>query len=119
MVRLASEILATRGSFKVRLDSEDDANNANAVQDILDIGISAGGARAKAIIAMHEATGDIVSGQFKAPKDYTYWIIKFDGVSGNKDKELEDPLGFSLIEFAYHLMAKDAGIEMTECRLLH
>ena len=119
MVRLASEILATRGSFKVRLDNEDDANNANAVQDILDIGVSAGGARAKAVIAIHESSGDIVSGQVKAPQDYTYWIIKFDGVSANKDKELEDPLGFSLIEYAYHLMAKDAGIEMSECRLLH
>ncbi len=49
---------------------------------------------------------------------FDYWLLKFDGVAGNKDKELEDPKGYGAIEFAYHLMAKTAGITVTECRLL-
>ena len=44
--------------------------------------------------------------------------LKFDGVSGNRDKELVDPVGYGLIEYAYHKMAKAAGIDMMECRLL-
>ncbi|HEY9711860.1 MAG TPA: HipA domain-containing protein, partial [Chroococcales cyanobacterium] len=56
--------------------------------------------------------------QVKAPPGYTYWLLKFDGVTDNKDKELADPAGFGLIEFAYYLMATAAGIEMTDCKLL-
>jgi len=58
------------------------------------------------------------SGQVKAPHGFGYWLLKFDGVSANKDKELEDPQGYTLIEYAYALMAKDAGIDMSDCRLL-
>jgi serine/threonine-protein kinase HipA len=58
------------------------------------------------------------SGQVKAPPGFDYWLLKFDGVSANKDKELEDPKGYTAIEYAYALMANDAGIEMSECRLL-
>lgn len=57
------------------------------------------------------------SGQLPAGKGFEYWLLKFDGVSGNKDKELEDPKGYGLIEYAYSKMAADAGITMTECRL--
>ena len=58
------------------------------------------------------------SGQVAADKDFEYWLLKFDGVSGNKDKELVDPKGYGAIEYAYYLMAQAAGIEMSECRLL-
>jgi serine/threonine-protein kinase HipA len=57
------------------------------------------------------------SGQTKAEEGFEYWILKFDGVSGNKDKKLEDPAGYGVIEYAYHLMARACGITMTECRL--
>ena len=57
------------------------------------------------------------SGQVKAGKGFEYWLLKFDGVSGNKDKELEDPRGYGLIEYAYYLMALDCGIDISECRL--
>ena len=53
-----------------------------------------------------------------APEGFGYWLLKFDGVSGNRDKELEDPKGYTVIEYAYSLMARDAGIEITDCRLL-
>jgi serine/threonine-protein kinase HipA len=88
------------------------------LEELLRVGTSAGGARAKAIIAWNPQTNEVRSGQVKAPKGFGYWLLKFDGVSANKDKELEDPKGFTLIEYAYALMAKDAGIDMSECRLL-
>jgi hypothetical protein len=58
------------------------------------------------------------SGQAKAPQGFGYWLLKFDGVRANKDRELGDPKGFPVIEYAYALMAKEAGISMSECRLL-
>jgi len=87
------------------------------MRDILRVGTSAGGARAKAIIAWNETTGEVRSGQVKAPSGFGYWLMKFDGVSGNRDKELNDPMGFGRIEYAYYRMALVAGIEMSECRL--
>ena len=115
LVELASEILTERRLLTASLARPE---RAKALQDILRVGTSAGGARAKAIIAWNPATQDVRSGQIKAPEGYSYWLLKFDGVAGNKDKELEDPEGYGLIEYAYSKMARNAGIEMTECRLL-
>jgi serine/threonine-protein kinase HipA len=115
LVELASEILTTRnnlqGSF-VPTDRHD------SLQDILRVGTSAGGARAKAIIAWNPESNEVRSGQVNARPGFSYWLLKFDGVSGNKDKELEDPAGYGLIEYAYYKMALAAGIDMRECRLL-
>ncbi len=90
----------------------------NALNDILRVGTSAGGARAKAVIAWNRQTNEIRSGQIEAGKGFDYWLLKFDGVTGNKDKEMEDPQGYGVIEYAYYLMARAAGITMSECRLL-
>ncbi len=84
----------------------------------MQVGASAGGVRAKAVIAWKPVTHEVHSGQVKAPEGFGYWLLKFDGVSGNKDKELEDPQGYGAIEYAYYHMACDAGIQMNECRLL-
>ncbi|MEQ9565478.1 MAG: HipA domain-containing protein, partial [Pseudomonadales bacterium] len=81
------------------------------------MGTSAGGARAKAVLAWNPKTDEFRSGQVDLAEGFEHWLVKFDGVSGNRDKELADPQGYGLIEYAYHLMAVDAGIEMTECRL--
>ena len=88
------------------------------MNDILRVGTSAGGARAKAVIAWNRATNEVRSGQIAAGAGFDYWLLKFDGVTGNKDKELEDPKGYGAIEYAYYLMAKAAGVTMSECRLL-
>ncbi|MFM8258677.1 MAG: type II toxin-antitoxin system HipA family toxin [Vulcanococcus sp.] len=88
------------------------------LQTILRVGTSAGGARAKALIAWNASTGEVRSGQLEAPPGFSHWLLKFDGVSGNKDKELEDPQGYGLVELAYSRMARAAGITMTDCRLL-
>lgn len=115
LVRLASDVLSRRndlaGSFA-------DAGRAAALQDILRVGTSAGGARAKAVIAWNRDTNEVRSGQIAAGDGFDYWLLKFDGVSGNKDKELEDPKGYGAIEYAYYLMAQAAGVTMSECRLL-
>jgi len=114
LVDLASEILTHRNTLNVSFREK---YKENALRDILRVGTSAGGARAKAVIAWNPSTNEVRSGQLPAGKGFEYWLLKFDGVSGNKDKELEDPKGYGLIEYAYSKMAADAGITMTECRL--
>ncbi len=113
MVKFASEILKNREKARLHMDQ-----NLSARQLLL-LGTSAGGARAKAVIAWNEKTGDIRSGQIDAGKDYGYWLIKFDGVEKNGDHHIEDIPRYTLIEYAYYLMAQDCKIRMNECRLLH
>lgn len=115
MVELASDILTAR-KIDVKLKNKD--IDTQALTQILEIGTSAGGARAKAVIAWNEKTNTICSGHISAQKDFSYWLIKFDGVNENSDKELNDPKGFGRIEYAYYLCAMHAGINMSECRLL-
>lgn len=114
LVELASDILTHRENINV---SFEDKKKKDALKEILLVGTSAGGARAKAVIAWNPKTNEVRSGQISAGPGFEYWLLKFDGVSGNKDKELEDPKGYGAIEYAYHKMALDAGIEMSECRL--
>jgi len=113
LVDLASEVLGQRQSLKATLSEPE------ALQDILQVGTSAGGARAKAVIAWNPDTQEIRSGQVDVEQGFSHWMLKFDGVSNNKDKELADPRGFGLIEYAYYVMAQNAGIQMSESRLLH
>lgn len=115
LVRLASEVLTHRGNLQGHFHEE---GKEKALRDILSVGTSAGGARAKAVIAWNPATNEVRSGQVKAGDGFGYWLLKFDGVSGNKDKEMDDPKGYGVIEYAYSLMAKAAGITMSECRLM-
>ena len=115
LVRLASDVLTQRHQLNHSLA---DDQSADTLRDILRVGTSAGGARAKAIIAWNRETNEVRSGQVAAGEGFDYWILKFDGVSGNQDKELEDPKGYGAIEYAYALMARAAGIDISECRLL-
>jgi serine/threonine-protein kinase HipA len=116
LVALASRILAERESFATSL--ADGADQEGALRDILAVGTSAGGARAKAVIAYDPHTGAVRSGQIDAEPGFEYWILKFDGVSNNRDRDLEDPQGYGAIEYAYSQMAQRAGIQMSECRIL-
>jgi len=115
LVTLASRILSTHDTLTGAF--ADDAA-AETMVDILRVGTSAGGARAKAVIAWNPDTNQVRSGQVAAGPGFGYWLLKFDGVAGNRDKELEDPQGYGAIEYAYSLMARAAGITMMECRLL-
>lgn len=114
MVDLANRILEQRTSLQGVFTGEDDKD---AIENILRIGTSAGGARAKAILAWNPETDEFRSGQIDQDKGFQYWLMKFDGIGNNRDKELSDPLGYGKVEYAYYLMATDAGIRMTQCRL--
>lgn len=111
LVRLASDILHQRNSLETNLEKPTD----QGIEDIIRVGTSAGGARAKAVIAYNPETSDVRSGQAQHSEGFDHWIIKFDGVSNDL---LGDPQGYGRIEYAYHLMAKACGINMMECRLL-
>ncbi len=115
LVALASDILRHRGELETTFD---DVRKADGLRDILRVGTSAGGARAKAVIAWHRKTNEVRSGQVQEGSGFEYWLLKFDGVSGNQDKELDDPQGYGAIEYAYHRMATACGVVMAECRLL-
>ena len=103
--QLATEIMQKRESFKVSLDDK-----KSAFHDILQVGSSAGGARPKAVIAWNPETNEVYSGQVEAPNGCDYWLLKFDVQKDGKS--------YGRIEYAYYLMAKAAGIQMSECRLL-
>ena len=115
LVQLASEVLSNRKSLEDRLTANDPTVDESALQRLIQVGTSAGGARAKAIIAINDA-GEIRSGQVKAPPGYSYWLLKFD-VARHSDL-LADSQGYGRIEYAYYLMAREAGVVMSECRLL-
>jgi len=114
LVKLANKVINERASLTGQLTGDDDTD---AIGDILRVGTSAGGARAKAILAWNESTGEFRSGQLDQEAGFTQWLMKFDGITENRDKELADPQGYGRIEFAYSLMATAAGIDMTRCRL--
>lgn len=114
LVELAQRVLEQRAQLGGAFKGEDDRKT---VEDILRVGTSAGGARAKAILAWNPTTGEFRSGQLPADPGFGQWIMKFDGVSDRADHGLGVSKGYGKIEYAYHLMARDCGIEMTPCRL--
>jgi len=107
-------VTEARKLVKGTLHDDDHANAA--LRSIIEVGTSAGGARAKAVIAWNPKTKEIRSGQIDAPEGFEHWLLKFDGMGA--DKELGTSQDYGRIEYAYHLMATSAGIAMTECRLL-
>jgi len=111
MVEFASDILNKRESVVL------DANEKLTYSQLIQVGSSAGGARAKALIAWNGKTNEVRSGQILLNQDFDYWLMKFDNVSSNGDHGLEDDSQYTLIEYSYYLMAKDAGIDMSECRI--
>lgn len=111
MVHFASDILNDRAS--VTLNAQDELTYSQLVQ----VGSSAGGARAKALIAWNETTNEVKSGQLNLGDGFEYWLMKFDCVSQNGDHGIEDIPEYTLIEYAYYQMASDSGINMNECRL--
>jgi len=111
LVDAAQKMLNKRMEFVTNLEE----GEQQAMQDILKIGTSAGGARPKAIIAYNKKTGQVKSGQTNAPKGFDHWIIKLDGVS---DAQFGESRGYGRVEMAYFNMARDCGIEMMESQLL-
>ena len=114
LVALSNRVLDDQIALEDKLSGVKDKQ---AIKDLMRVSTSAGGARAKAVISWNPNTGEFRSGQTSDSQGFSPWLVKFDGVSGNKDHELADPLGFGRIEYAYYLMACDAGIKMQKCRL--
>ena len=120
LVSIAQEILDLRGNFQVEL-KQSGQDDREAMMSLLSVGMSAGGARPKAVLAFNEDFTQVRSGQAKVPSGFTHYLMKFDGVSEhNKNQEtFGDPLGYGAMEFVYHLMAYKCGVDMMPCRLLH
>ncbi|EGR1510800.1 type II toxin-antitoxin system HipA family toxin [Vibrio vulnificus] len=120
LVSIAQEILDSRGNFEVEL-KQNGQDDREAMMSLLSVGMSAGGARPKAVLAFNEDFTQVRSGQTNVPGGFTHYLMKFDGVSEhNKNQEtFGDPLGYGAMEFVYHLMANKCGVDMMPCRLLH
>lgn len=108
--------LVEQARHAVRGDVSGDEHTHAALRSIIDVGTSAGGARAKAVIALNPHSGEMRSGQLDAPEGFEHWLLKFDGMGA--DHELGSSQHYGRIEYAYHLMARAAGIRMSDCRLL-
>lgn len=111
LVRIAQQMLSKREAFNTNLKKDDE----KAMMEILKIGTSAGGARPKAVIAYNKKSGEVKSGQTKAPKGFEQWLIKLDGVS---DVQLGASKGYGRVEMAYYKMATACGIDMMPSKLL-
>ena len=114
LTELASMAFASKETLDAKLT---EAGGEQALLDILSVGTSAGGARAKAVIAFNPDTKQVRSGQAELPQGFEHWLIKFDGVEFSGDWGVSDPLGYGLLEYSYYLMAKACGINMMESRI--
>ena len=112
LVDVAREALSAKASFGVNLNDD----RKTAIAEILRLGTSAGGQRAKAIIAYNKATGEVRSGQIEAPAGFDYFIIKLDGVSAKAGfRETEN---YGRLEYSFYKLATACGIDMAECSLI-
>ena len=112
LVNVASEALSKKSSFGVNLNND----KKTAIAEILRLGTSAGGQRAKAIIAYNKSTGEVRSGQVDAPEGFEYYLIKLDGVSATAG--FKETGNHGRLEYSFYKLAKACGIEMTECSLI-
>lgn len=119
LVSIAQDILNARDHFSVNLQKAGQEDR-EAMMSLLSVGMSAGGARPKAVLAFNKDFTQVRSGQTKVPDGFVHCLMKFDGVSEhNKSQEtFGDPLGYGAMEFVYSLMAQKCGINMMPCRLL-
>jgi serine/threonine-protein kinase HipA len=114
LTTLAAEVLSNREDLAVSLKQP---ARQHAMREILRVGTSAGGARAKALIALDPETDEVRSGQLGAPPGFEFWILKFDGVD-DQTRDFGTTRGYGVVEWVYSQMASRAGIEMSDCRLL-
>jgi serine/threonine-protein kinase HipA len=113
-IQLSQLVDEARRAVRGDIAAEDAANGA--LRSIIEVGTSAGGARAKAVIAWNPTTQEIRTGQLAAPRGFEHWLLKFDGMGA--DQELGTSAHYGRIEYAYFLMARAAGINISESRLL-
>lgn len=112
LVEVASEALAEKEEFGANLTEDKKA----AIAEIVRLGTSAGGQRAKAIIAYNKQSGEVRSGQIDAPEGFDYYLIKLDGVTA--EAGFRETQNFGRLEYSFSKLVKECGIEMTECSLI-
>ena len=112
---LAALVSAARDAVSGTLST--DTLSEQALRQIISVGTSAGGARAKAVVNYNSDTGEILAGHTTPPDGFGAWLLKFDGMG--EDRQLGDTQNYGRIEYAYSLMATAAGIAMSESKLLH
>ena len=112
LVEVAKDALDQKSSFGVNLNDDKKV----AIAEILRLGTSAGGQRAKAIIAYNKVTGEVRSGQVEAPEEFDYYLIKLDGVSAKAGFKATENYG--RLEYSFYQLARACGIEMSECTLI-
>lgn len=112
LVDVARNALAEKEQFGINFGED----KKSAIAEIVRLGTSAGGQRAKAIIAYNEETGDVRSGQIEAPAGYDYYLIKLDGVSAQAG--FMDTDNFGRLEYSFSQLVKKCGIEMSDCSLI-
>ena len=113
-IQLSSLVESARLAVHGELDT--DAHSEAALAQIIRVGTSAGGARAKATVAWNPITNELRAGQFEVEPGFEHWLLKFDGIG--PDLELGSSQQYGRIEYAYFLMARAAGITISDCRLL-
>jgi serine/threonine-protein kinase HipA len=120
LVDIAQRIVSDRENFSATLNHTR-TDEREAMLSLLSVGMSAGGARPKAVVAFNDDFTQVRSGQIDAPAGFTHYLLKFDGVTEHRKNEqtFGDPLGFGAMEYVYSIMAKQCGITMMPCRLLH
>lgn len=112
LVDVAKEALTSKEAFSTNLHEDKKA----AIAEILRLGTSAGGQRAKAVIAYNKATGEVRSGQVDVPEGFEYYLIKLDGVTAQAG--FQETQNFGRLEYSFYLLAQRCGIEMSECSLI-
>ena len=112
LVEIAKEALSKKQTFGANLNQDKKA----AIAEILRLGTSAGGQRAKAVIAYNKDTGEVRSGQVEAPKGFDYYLIKLDGVSS--EAGFRQTENFGRLEYSFYRLVRECGIEMSECSLI-
>lgn len=111
LASLAEEILSNKKSLRISADN-------NLIANLMESGSSVGGARAKTLIAWNPNTNEVRSGQIETNPDFEYWLLKFGNIKNNSDKDISpDKPEYTKVEYAYYLMAKAAGIQMSDCRI--
>ncbi len=116
LIDLATLAFTEKESLNTKFTS---SKEEKALLEILGVGTSAGGARAKAVIAFNPKTREFRSGQIPLPRKFEHWLIKFDGVAYSGDWGIADPSGYGLLEYSYSFLAKKCGIYMMESKILN
>lgn len=104
LAELAAEVMAQRSDLVASLDRPE---RKQTMKEILRVGTSAGGARAKALIALNPETEEVRSGQLDVDPGFEHWILKFDGVE-DSTRDLGASRGYGAIEWVYSQMAAAA-----------